>query len=160
MDIPETFLNSAGVAVLGVVLTSLATWFGFQRSQAVKERDALAARVTELEAKERLAAAAFIPIASAFQAILIRNLTHAHTGELDALLVKVGEHTLLLEEEPRLLELLEQRIKVRDKRISKEEREDAMIFPIVMRRAREERALITRARETQLRPADLSTGIQ
>jgi hypothetical protein len=152
-------MNSIAVGLIGVVLSFLASWFWFQKTEAVKKADVLArahgellARVAELEIKERLASAAWLPITSAFQATLIKSLTHEHTGEVDALLVKVGESTLTGRDEERLLHLLDERTRDTDHRISEAEREDAAIFPIVMKRARREEIVLAAARDAQFRP--------
>lgn len=153
------FFNSLAVAMVGIVLAFLSAWFWFQRGQAIKERDEkttehrlLMGRVNELETKERLAAAAWVPIASAFQAALIKSLTHAHTGELDDLLLKVAEGGLLPSEEPRMLVLLDERTRDMDHRFSEGEKDGASIFPVVMKMAKAERALLVAAEEAKMRP--------
>ena len=156
----ESALNTLAVSCVGIFLTFLASLFFFQKQQAIKAAETLAVahkelleRVGVLEKKEAVAAAQFVPIASAFQATLIKLLTHAHTGELDALLVKVADHTLTPEEEPRMLALLDERTRDMDERITEEDREIAGIFPTVAKLARKEQLLLLAARDTVLQPS-------
>lgn len=91
-------------------------------------------RLTELESKLTLINAAVIPISTAFQAILIKELTHPHTAEMDALLVKVGPPNILTEaEKERLATMLVERST--DMEITDSERDAALILPAVMKRA-------------------------
>ena len=156
----DSLINSAAITVLGAVLVFLSAWFWFGRQQAVRDKEAIAAehqrlmdRVTTLEREAAVAASQWIPVASAFQATLIKSLTHAHTGELDDLLVRVASHTLTPAEEPRLLQLLDERTRDQDHRFTEDERKDAMIFPVVMERAATERKLLLAAESAKLRPA-------
>jgi hypothetical protein len=155
----HALLNSMLLLCVGSGLAGLSAWFWFQKNAAAKEAEAVAAahavllaRVAELETRERMASAAFLPIATAFQATLIKSLTHAHATELDALLVKVGNHALRPEEEPRLLALLAERAQTPDGRIGESEREDAEIFPVVMKRARAEQLLLAAALAAKVQP--------
>ena len=159
----RSLLNSFGVMFVGAICSALMAWFWFQKEQTLKERDAIAAdheklveRVRELETKARISEAAFLPIATAFQSTLIKSLTHAHAGELDALLVKVSKDALSAVEEIRLLQLLRDRTTDMDPRISPREREDATIFPIVMKRARAEQGLLSAAEATRLVPIPIA----
>lgn len=77
-----------------------------------------------------------VPISAAFQAVLVQNLTHYHTPELDALMVKLAPYTLTKEEFNRLITLLDERTRDMGPEISEEEREAAIILPYVIRRVR------------------------
>ena len=57
------------------------------------ERIADRSRIVELERQVALVGQAIVPISAAFQAILIKELTHIHTPVLDRLLEKVGERS-------------------------------------------------------------------
>jgi hypothetical protein len=109
-----------------------------------KEDDrAMRDRITELERKLAVIGSTVEPISTAFQALLIKQLTHFHTPELDALLVKVGQQPYALEpkEEARLTELLAQRTTDMGELIDDLERDAAHILPFIIRRVRAEAAL-------------------
>lgn len=143
---PQAMINSIAILVFGTALTVVTTWFWKSRDAAVRKAERIAeehaktvVRITELEQKLALVNQAVIPISTAFQAILIKELTHYHTPEMDALLVKVGPPiTLTPEEEARLAVLLEERTRDMGPQISESERDAATILPAVMKRAREE----------------------
>jgi hypothetical protein len=125
----DTFANSVFLLVLGAVVSFASAWFWFQKSQSTKEaekilleHEKLLNRIKDLEIKEAIASAVFIPIATAFQDTLIKSLTHSHAGELNALLLKVVNSTLTPIEEPRLLVLLQEITKDYDPRITKDNR--------------------------------------
>jgi hypothetical protein len=109
-------------------------------AQAVAEdKKATLSRITELESKLALVNAAVVPISTAFQAILIKELTHFHTPEMDALMVKIGPpNTLNPTDEKRLEVMLKDRMDDMGPEISDRERGAAMILPEVMKRARAE----------------------
>ena len=50
------------------------------------EKKAIMVRIAELETKLALVNAVVVPISTAFQAILIKELTHFHAPEMDALI--------------------------------------------------------------------------
>ena len=96
-------------------------------------------RVARVEAKMASIGDTILPISMAFQAILIKELTHFHTPEMDALLVKIGPpFALTIGEEARLATLLTQRAEDMGDKITQSEREAATILPAIMRRARVE----------------------
>lgn len=146
----QTLLNSVGLLVLGAGLSFAAARYWFQRNQAVAaaakiqaEHDKLMNRVMELERDTALVKASVVPITTAFQALLIKELTHFHTPVMDALMVKVGPpNTLTDEEETQLATLLAERAVSLNGRISASEKDAADILPAVMRRARIEQKLI------------------
>jgi hypothetical protein len=94
------------------------------------------ARITELERRLSLIGDA-IPLATAFQASLIKELTHYHTPRMDELMTKIGPpSTLTGVEEAELWVLLAQRTHDMGQEISDSERDAAVILPFVMRRAK------------------------
>lgn len=100
-------------------------------------------RVQELEMQHALVKASVVPITTAFQALLIKNLTHFHTPVMDALMVKVGPpNTLTTEESEQLARLLEEREADMDGEIPESERIAARILPGVMTLAKMEQEAI------------------
>ena len=92
-----------------------------------------------------------VPISTAFQAILIKELTHFHTPEMDALMAKIGPpNTLTVVEQERLAVLLNERMKDMGPLISDSERDAARILPAIMKRAKIEQNVITGAEETKV----------
>lgn len=142
----DPLVGSVGMLVLSTALAFLAAQYWFQRNQAVKERDrialehlALVARVTEIETQSHVLAQAMLPVTAAFQALLVKELTHYHTPEMDALMVKLGPPLTLTEPEAeRLAMLLEQRTRDVSAEITASERDAALMMPAVMRRVRAE----------------------
>jgi hypothetical protein len=116
------------------------------------EKKATLFRIAELETKLALVNAAVVPISTAFQAILIKELTHFHTPEMDALLVKVGPPVTLSEvEEARLTHMLQEREKDLGGEITDSERDAAHILPAIMKRARIEQELLSTAETLRIR---------
>lgn len=151
MDGFGPLINSIMLLVFGAGMTALSTWFWFVRNTALqKARDIAADHDT---VKARLAAAenqlmridqVIVPINTMMQALLVKQLTHAHTPEMDQLMAKLGPPSQLTDEEnERLLELLEERSK--DKEHPREERKAAEILPVIMERAQAEQDLLTTA---------------
>jgi len=161
------FANSIILLLLSVSLTAVVTWL-FQSRAAARQatKDAtdkaekqaeliaaghvkLEARVAELTERLSLVSAQVVPFSTAFQQILVAQLTHAHTPELDALLAKLGPPITLTEaEEPELYRLLTAREK--EVEFDEEEREAAMMLPLVIKRARREQAQIAVAEDVRL----------
>lgn len=136
----QTLINSIAVVVLGAFLTFLTTyWFVVRKrisdskAKADTDHEALLAKVNELTNKLALVESTVTPIASAFQAVLIAKLTHFHTPEMDALLVKLQQTTLTNNDRNRLTILLEQRIVELNGDIDTPEREAAIMIPMVNR---------------------------
>jgi hypothetical protein len=145
----KPFWESIALLLIGAVVTFLASWFWFaktgRRANGVERRQAeqkLKDRVTELESKIALVQQAVVPISTAFQAILIKELTHLHAPELDALMLKLGPpFTLTLEEQERLTVLLTERARDMGDSIPQSEREAAMMLPFIIKRVRAENGL-------------------
>jgi hypothetical protein len=90
-----------------------------------------------------------VPINVALQTILVKELTHYHTPEVDALLAKLGPpFRLTTEEETQLLEAMEARERDMGDEISDGEREAARMLPLVIKR-------VKRDAETQTPSSDL-----
>lgn len=142
----RAILNSVFISLVGAALSFLTAWFWFQRKKALdaavaltSEHEKVKLRVADLETKLALVTQAVVPISTAFQAILIKELTHYHTPEMDELMVKIGPPNLLTkDEENRLFILLEERTRDMGPLISESERGAAHILPVVMARARAE----------------------
>jgi len=100
------------------------------------------ARITALEQEIAKMNLAVQPLSAAFQAVLIKQLTHIHTPELDALLVKLGPPvTLTAEEEVRLSTLLKERTTDMHDEIDDSEREAAEMLPLVIKRVKAEQGM-------------------
>jgi hypothetical protein len=155
--VPPWIINGAIIGLTAGLSFVSALYFALRKERINKAAHlaeanvAMVQRVSELEAKLALVNAAVIPISTAFQAILIRELTHLHTPEMDALLVKIGPPlTLTPAEEERLAVMLRERAKDKDKEIPNSERDAALILPAVMKRARAEQALLQTAQDLKL----------
>jgi hypothetical protein len=135
---------------LGSTVSFVVTWFWYTKSaraklndrleeQQIKQNAMLTARIVELEKQQVIQGQTILPISTAFQAILVKELTHLHTPEMDALLAKLGPPNVLgPSEESRLLELLQQRVKDLDGEIPESERDAAEILPLLMKRSKAE----------------------
>lgn len=149
----RALLNSIGVVILGSFLSFVAARYWFQRNQAVAEAKRLAEevsqakriadderrktndRVAELELQLSAVKQTVLPISAAFQAILIKELTHYHTPRMDELMKRLGPPVTLNEaEQKELAELLQQRTQDMDGRISDSERDAATMLPLVVKR--------------------------
>jgi uncharacterized protein YfkK (UPF0435 family) len=163
----QAMVNSLGLLLFGTALSFATAWFWKTKDAAVQkarvlaeENTKLASRVTEVETKLALVNQAVIPISTAFQAILIKELTHFHTPEMDALLVKVGPpNTLTDAEAERLATLLIERTRDMGPQISDAERDAATILPAVMKRARVEADVLDSAEALRLKLVTVATVI-
>lgn len=126
-------------AVILTLLTAALGVLGTSFWNARAEKKALLARVTELERLNALVTQAVVPISAAFQAILVKKLTHFHTPVMDKLLEKLGPPiTLTDDEEKELIEALKQREIDVNGLIDDAERDCARMLPIVMRMVKAE----------------------
>lgn len=138
----ETWFNTLAITVIGAGLSFFAGWFlyylaGKRRAAAVlaAANSKLSDRVFELERQLSLVNQAVVPISAAFQAILIKELTHYHTPEMDELMLKLGPPIVLtIKESKRLTILLEERTQDMNSIISDSERDAAHMLPMVMKR--------------------------
>src|SRR4249920_839391 len=148
LTISQSTLNSLGIGLIGAVATFAMAWFWHLKTRAevkaaafMAEHSRVLERLAELETKERLAGQVMSPIVTAFQALLVKQLTHDHAPEMDKLMVQVGPPDVLTDEErDRLMVLLARRARDMSMEISPNERDAAMILPIVMKMAAEEQA--------------------
>jgi hypothetical protein len=133
---------------LSASLAFFTTVFFNSRKEA-REREK---RLVALESQLALVNAAVVPISTAFQAILIKELTHFHTPEMDALLVKIGPPNVLTEDErDRLAVMLIERTEDLGSEISSSERDAAHILPAVMKRAQAEQDTLQLASRLKLK---------
>jgi len=132
-DTTYSYLNTISLFGVPAALTFAAATYW----QAKAKREAAEKRIDALEMKLALVTQSVTPISAAIQAILIKELTHTHKVEMDALLVKVGPPNVLTpEEELRLAAMLKERSK--DPDIPRSERDAAEILPAIIRRAEAE----------------------
>lgn len=132
------------MAIFSAVITFGAAWFWFTRNRETATAKAIADRLAALESKAAVTEQAIMPISTAFQAILIKQLTHYHTPELDALLAKLDPYTLSDEEEVRFYHLLEERTRDMGSAIDESERNAAKMLPFVIKRIKEETDLASK----------------
>jgi hypothetical protein len=138
-----------GLLVAGTALTFMTSWYWVQRADDQRTEEKVAAaraemqkRITELEKQLELVRQSVVPISTAFQAILIKELTHYHTPVMDALMVKLGPpYTLSEAEERELIAALEQRTRDMGELISPSERDAARMLPLLMKRVSRERSV-------------------
>lgn len=142
----ELFIR-LGMLLVTAVVSFVASWFWFKKAnqradlQKQDERiDADRSRIEQLEKQLAALTQNVLPISAAFQAILIKQLTHFHTPELDGLLVKLEQNTLTAEEDARLAVLLKQRTQDMGELIDDSERDAAAMVLLVNRRVRAETA--------------------
>ena len=149
-------------AVTSLVLTALIsfmmTLYFMRRTMANAEKLRLAVdhaamleRLNVLEKQLALVGQAVVPISTAFQAILVKELTHFHTPELDALLAKIGPPSALTPDEFLALATgLEARSHDMNVLISDSERDAALMLPFVMKRAQHEYQLMQQGETYQM----------
>jgi hypothetical protein len=130
----ETILGMASLPILTItvsVVVSLIMFYAVgRRALAVAN-----ARIVVLEKQSALLHSQVIPISAAFQAILIQELTHFHTPEMDELMRKLGPPITITEDEmARLVTLLEERERDLGEDVPQEERDAAHMLPMVMKR--------------------------
>jgi hypothetical protein len=111
--------------------------------QARHDRDDIVGRLLKLETSLAVIDQKVIPISTALQAILVKELTHYHTPVLDELLTRIGPPSRLTpDEEEELVGRLFARTQDMDGLISDSERDAAFILPAIMRRAKVESVLL------------------
>jgi len=145
MDLSTRALfNSIVLLVLSSAVTFAAAWFWFTKTARAKEQADTLRRVAELETQLKLVGQTILPLSAAFQAVLVKQLTHYHTPEMDALMVKLGPpYTLTPGEAARLGVLLEERTRDMGDLIDEAERDAARMLPMVMKRVASDVALET-----------------
>jgi hypothetical protein len=151
----ENMLISFGLLLVGAIITFATTWYWFDKTATAKAAElavtakqqiaesaalqdaALKNRVAELEVQLSLVRQAVVPISAAFQAVLIKELTHFHTPVMDKLMEKLGPPFTLTEaEEKELIAALAVRAKDMGDKMSQSERNAATMLPFIMQRVR------------------------
>jgi hypothetical protein len=136
---------TVGISVIGTAgISFLAALYWRKRDDLAKKtleiaenHEELTNRVAAIETQLALVGQTILPMSTAFQAILVKELTHFHTPEVDALLVKVGPPNILTVQEAKDLEVaLEKRVREVDPLIGESERDAARMLPMVMKRAK------------------------
>lgn len=134
----QQVLMTVGGMVFAAFLGALGVWFWRQKDSKAKLSD----RVSELEKQLGIVGAQIAPFNTAYQSMLIKQLTHYHTPVMDELMVKLGgvgvPPTITPKEEVQLIEALKQRTEDMGPEISDDERDAAEMLPIVMRRVKRE----------------------
>lgn len=111
--------------------------------QAKHERDDILMRLVKIETSLAVIDQKVMPISTALQTILVKELTHFHTPRMDSLLSRIGPPSQLTDEEEAELTLaLLERTRDMGDLISDSERDAAFILPAIMRRAKVECALL------------------
>lgn len=136
MDTTASFIGLVTVVIV-------VTWVFFHQR---RRRDLVVLRTMQ----DQIAAITIrqaMPINAAFQALLTKELTHAHTPELDALLARAGPPSNLSPGEwERMRQLLDERYQdTADEQIDDNERDAAFIYPIIVKRASQEYERIKRS---------------
>ena len=111
--------------------------------QDIQARQDIVSRLFKLEASLAVIDQKVVPISTALQAILVKELTHYHTPIMDELMTRIGPPSTLSEEEEVVLTAaLLERTQDMGVLISSAERDAAFILPAIMRRAKAECALL------------------
>jgi len=111
--------------------------------QARHEREDILARLIKIETSLAVIDQKVMPISTALQTILVKELTHFHTPRMDSLLARIGPPSQLTDaEEEELTMALFERTQDMGDLISDSERDAAFILPAIMRRAKIECALL------------------
>ena len=135
--IPETIINSWLLAALGAIGSFVGAAYWYRKTALDVANIARDDRIKELEKQLAVISAAVVPISTAFQAVLIKELTHMHTPRLDALMLKIGPPSTLTEdEEEEMAHLLRERATDMGNLITDSERDAALMLPMVIKRAR------------------------
>jgi len=163
----QAMFNSMLLALFGTALGVITTWFWKSRDEAVRkatviagEHEAALKRISDLEKKQGIVDAQLVPFNGLMQAMLIKELTHAHTPEMDALMVKLGPPNILTPaEERRLTVMLQERYARPDPSVSEQERDAAFILPAVIRRARSEAQVLQDAEDIRVKLVSIAAVV-
>lgn len=145
----EALVVPVAVTFVGSVLTFAAAWYWHHKTCTARVAEAksksdqvMRDEIVELKAQLAAVREAIVPISTAFQAVLIKELTHFHTPKMDALLEKLGPpYSLSGDEEKELIVELQQRTKDVGDLITESEKEAATMLPLVIKRVKAEAAL-------------------
>jgi len=139
-------LNSIAIGLVMLFFGLGVTAFWRYRDAATKraeklldENEKLETRMRDMEKSLLLVNQQVLPMNAAFQAILIRELTHFHTPRMDELMQMMGPPCLLTDDDREELDdlLVERTLDMGDM-ISESERDAARMLPMVMRRVARE----------------------
>jgi len=142
----DAFFREAAISFVSGTFSFVLSWYWFQKRLAAHmlelkhQKDELNKRTLEiLERDVAILKQSITPISAAFQAMLVKELTHFHTPEMDALLVKLGPpYSLSWADEQRLVELLQERTSEVSGLLTESERDAASILPAVIKRVKSE----------------------
>lgn len=137
----KQLLIAVGLMIPAALIGALGVGFWRRKDQKTKLSD----RVSELEKQLGIVGAQVAPFNTAFQSILIKQLTHAHTPYQDALLKKLGDTgtpPITPKEEAELIDVLKEI--AADPNVPDDERDAAEILPIQMRRVKREAEALQR----------------
>lgn len=127
--------TSVGLLLVGGVVSWFVTAKATAKTARVAANKETLEKIQKLEVQLAQVQQSVVPMSAAFQAILIKELTHYHTPVMDALLQKLGPPNTLTEaEEDQLIAALKQRTKDMGDLISDSERVAAALLPLVMKR--------------------------
>jgi hypothetical protein len=143
------FLNSLIGALISAVVGVFVTLLWRAKTRAEVEKAAIAAdhlatvkRLTETETRLAVVTAQMVPLNAAMLQAIVKQMTHIHTPELDALMTRVGPHAvpppLTPDEEVLMYRLVAERRVAVDAEIDEDERDAAAIFPVILKRANAE----------------------
>ena len=155
-------MSTAIVAMLGIVLGAILSFtaglYFFKKKVQIADAERIAAghqqlsdkveaghkelseRMSKIEVTISMIGQSILPMSTAFQAILVKELTHFHTPVVDALLEKLGPPLTITEEEMETLKAeLIKRTEELDPLVGEAERESAIILPYVIKRVKRER---------------------
>lgn len=141
METKQILITIGGILFSATVAYYFALRKGRKEAES-KAEDNVLERISELERQLGIVGAQVAPFNTAFQSMLIKQLTHYHTPVMDKLMEKLGgvgvPPTITEAEEVQLIEALEQRTNDMGPEISDDERDAAEMLPIVMRRVKRE----------------------
>jgi hypothetical protein len=124
----KTLLTFLAGAVIMLFVARLLKGKDSRTAERLEEIAKESQKVTELERQVAVLMSDAVPVKALVQALAIAKLTHIHTPEMDALLLKVGPpSTLTASEIDRMESLLRER--AADPNFDEEERIWARIFP-------------------------------
>jgi hypothetical protein len=148
VSIEAILVQSAPLIISSMVGGGLAYFIATRKAR--KDKDALkesevTERIRTLEQQVALVNQSIQPISIAFQSLLVKQLTHYHTPDIDELLQKLGPPSTLTDVESiKLAEALEARTRDVDSQIDQSERVAAALLPFVMERVKIENEQIGR----------------
>jgi len=126
-------MRDVGIILFGATLTIVL--FTIFARRVLHQVAANKLRITTLEGQLELVGASVVPFNMAVVQMLVKELTHDHAPEADALMVLLKPDIINEDEQARLFVLLKER---ETNAATPSEREAAAVLPVFVRRAREE----------------------